>query len=204
VLGLLTVLVAATVRPLRSAAGALRGGAAAGQPAGPADAILLARAAAAWLAFGSGPATRCVDWADRRLAVRLRAHPLRASAVFALAFGAVIDAPQVVIEGYPPPLAVVFVAVSACSVFAFLAMAGAAVGWVERRRPRASTGVRVLVAAAASVPLAAAFRDGLWPLIGVDPQHGGLGDLVTLMAAAAAATGLVTSVTDATFRRMSR
>jgi hypothetical protein len=88
------------------------------QPDWVADALLLGEREAARLGRWREPAVGLLRWVDRAIVARARARPIGAAALFSVVFAVGIDSAQIALEGYPPLLAVWFVSVSACSVFA--------------------------------------------------------------------------------------
>ncbi|HET7490039.1 MAG TPA: hypothetical protein VFJ85_19100 [Acidimicrobiales bacterium] len=194
--GALAALTAATVAAGRALwrAGRALPAAAGAQPDWLADALTLARRESARLGSLGERALVLLGWADRWPAALVRRHPLLAAGAFAAAFGVAVDTPQVVLEGYRPALALLFFAVSACSVFAFLALAGSYLHLVEGRPGAPAPAPAAAVAACACVPLAVAFRDSLWWVVGADGRSAGLAQLAVLAAAAAAAGAVLTGV----------
>ena len=119
---------------------------------------------------------------DGRLGVRR--HPLWWAGGAALAFGVLLAAGAAREEGFSPAL-LLFVGVGSCGMFAFLVIGGAFLGIV--RSPTPSTGVRrraidAVTAACASVPVALAFRDSLWWVVGSAGDQAGFGQLALLVA----------------------
>lgn len=193
-LGVLTALAAAAGLAVRQGRRVLlRRADVAAEPDWLADAMALGEREAGRLGPWREPALAAVRWVDHHVVARVRCHPLRAAAVFSIAFGVAIDTPQVILEGYSPGLALLFFAISASSVFAFVVIAGGQLGLVERRERPGRT-VLALVLAAASVPFSASFRGSLWWLLGTTDRQAGVGQfalLVVVFAVAAAALGLV-------------
>lgn len=161
-LALVTVLGVAAALALRRAGRAPVWQAARAQPDWLADAIALGERGAARLGRWRDLALAVLRWLDDEVVARVRLHPLLAAAVFSLLFAMAIDAAQIVLEGYTPALALLFVAVSACSVFAFVVIIGAYRRVVGRDAGSPSRAVLATIVASAAVPLAAAFRGSLW------------------------------------------
>lgn len=157
------------------------------QPDWLADLTGLAVAGAARLGPGQASALQAVRLADRLVGASVRRHPLAAAAACAVLLACVADAPQVVLERYRVDFAAYFVGVTACGLFAYLAVVGAHVRFVQpegRRRLLAY----VAVTGCAGVGVAAAFRDSLWWLVGTDSRHAGLRALLLLTAVVVVAT----------------
>lgn len=134
----------------------------------------------------SGVAAAIVNALDRWIVLPTRAHPTTAAAVVSLLFGAGLAATAALEEGVGSVL-LIYLFVGNCAMFAFL-MAG---GWylriVRQAQPMRGPRARIrdgLVAAAAAVPLALAFRDLLWPLVGVAVAGAGVGELAWLVVGA--------------------
>ena len=117
----------------------------------------------------------------------VRRHPLMWANSMAVAFGTQLAASAAVEDGLSPVL-LLFVAVGACGMFAFVVMGGSFLGIVRTTTP--STGMRrrlidAVTLMCASVPVALAFRDSLWWAISSPSGQAGLGPLATLLAAVA-------------------
>lgn len=199
-LGLLTAFAAAAGLAVRQGRRALLQSArVAAQPDWLADAVALGERETGRLGPWREPAMATVRWVDRRVVARVRRHPLRAAAVFSIAFGVAIDTPQLVLEGYTPGLALLFFAVSASTVFAFIVIAGAELGFVERRG-RSGRAVLALVASAASVPLSASFRGSLWWIVGTTDRDAGVGQFALLVLVVAVGTAALVIFVEPLFR----
>lgn len=187
-LGLLTALAAAAGLAVRQGRRALlRRAEPAAQPDWLADAVALGEREAGRLGAWREPAMVVVRWVNCQVVARIRRHPLRAAVVFSIAFGVAIDAPKVILEGYSPGLALLFFAVTASSVFAFVVIAGAQLGFVERRG-RPGRAVLALMLSAASVPLSVSFRGSLWWIFGTTERDAGAGHFAMLVLVIAVAT----------------
>ncbi len=188
---LLTVLTVAVSRALRLAGRATRRFAdAPSQPDWLADAIALGERHAQRLGSSRRLALRVLRWLDSELIARIRCYPLRACGVFAVGAGVALASPQVIYEGYSTTVAVFFVAVAGCGMFAIIAIVGSHLRIVERPDAPSSAVSVALVLACASVPLTVAFRDALWALLATDTD-GGLAELAELAIGVAMATGAV-------------
>jgi len=162
------------------------------QPDWLADAIALGEREAARLGPWRDLALAVLRWLDHEVVARVRSHPLLAAAAFSLLFAMAIGAAQIILEGYTPALALLFISVSACSVFAFVVIAGAYLRVVGREAGLPRRAVLAAVVASAAVPLAAAFRGSLWWLLGTNDHDAGLTQLAQLVFLAALVTGVGT------------
>ncbi len=161
------------------------------QPDWATDAVVLLERLTHHLGKWRPSASSAVRWVDNVVIARVRFHPVAAAAVFSILLGAAADAPQVVLEGYGLGLAALFITISACSTFAFVALAGRYLRLVSRRGAPLRPGVATSVAVAASVPLAATFRGGLWWVVGSSEANAGPQQLASLLAVFAVATAIV-------------
>jgi len=135
---------------------------------------------------GRGPLTRLLAWADHEIAPVIRRHPIGTAAALSATVGTLVAISQSVSEGYRIGLAVTFFGIVTSGVFAFVVVAGWYLRVVRSDRPaRRGPVLRAIVLAAAAVPVALAFRAGLWPLLGMRPQDSGLAALCLLLATAA-------------------
>lgn len=162
------------------------------QPDWLADAIALGEREAARLGPWCELALAVLRWLDDEVVARVRSHPLLAAAAFSLLFAMAVGAAQIILEGYTPALALLFISVSACSVFAFVVVAGAYLRVVGREAGLPRRSVLAAVVASAAVPLAAAFRGSLWWLLGTNDHDAGLTQLAQLVFLAALVTGVGT------------
>ncbi len=192
VLAVVTVLGAAAALALRRVGREPVWQAARAQPDWLADAIALGEREAARLGPWRDLALAVLRWLDDEVVARVRSHPLLAAAVFSLLFAMAIEAAQIIVEGYTPALALLFISVSACSVFAFVVIAGAYLRVVGREAGPPSRAVLAAIVASAAVPLAAAFRGSLWWLLGTNDRDAGLTQLAQLVFLAALVTGVGT------------
>ena len=152
------------------------------------DLIGAARILAGHAGPAVGPVMQLLGWADNQVLPLIRRHPIATAAAIGAAFGAAVTISQSVREGYQAGLAVVFFCVTTSGVFAFLVTAG---GYLHVVRSGVAAGaraplIRATVLAAAAVPVALAFRDAFWSLVGASPQDGGLPALSLLLGSAAA------------------
>jgi hypothetical protein len=167
---------------------------AAGPPGGPnadpdwlGDLIAAGRRIVALAGPARHPARRALDWADARVVPVIRRHAVGSAAVVAAAMGALVAVAQSVSEGYRASVAVVFFAITASGVFAFVVTAGWYLRVVRTDPPgqQQAAVLRATVLAATAVPVALAFRASLWSLVGASPQASGLPALCLLLVAAA-------------------
>jgi hypothetical protein len=101
----------------------------------------------------------------------------------------------------PGPAVWLDVAVGGSGMFAFLVAAGAYLGLVGANHPAAGTRRRIIDAAVigcASVPVALAFRDWLWWIVGA--SSGGSDRLARLLLTVAVASALIVLASEAVFR----
>lgn len=193
-----TALAAAAARDVHRALRALRrSGQVPAEPDWLDDLVDLGERAVVLLGRWRGPGLRAVRWADRELLARVRRRPLVAVGAFSLVFGVGVSAPQVVLEQYAWTMALFYVSVTACSVFAFVVVAGAHLRLVSPSESAPGTAVRSFVAACASVPLAVGFRGSLWWVVGTDGRAAGLGDLALLVSITAVVTFVVVAIAAA-------
>lgn len=167
-----------------------------------ADAVTLGARGAAGLGLLGGRALGVVRWLDTRILTRVRRHPLRTAAALSVFLGTGLAGSQLA-EGAPTPVILLFFAVSACGLFAFLAIAGSylrVVGTGGTPTPLVSA----FVLASASVPLALAFRSDLWWVLGTREAKAGLPQLALLVLVVAAATGCVTYTLAPLLKRSGR
>ncbi len=161
-------------------------------------------AIADWISGWLGPLSRLsrqvVRWVDRRAIGAIRVHPVTAAAAGGLVFGVMLALNTLLREG-PGPALWLDVAVGGSGMFAFLVAAGAYVGLVRSERPAAGIRRRVVDAAVigcTAVPVALAFREWLWWVVGGD--SGSAGRLGMLLIVAAASTALVVFAGESLFR----
>lgn len=132
---------------------------------------------------------------DRRAWTWVRRRPITAAVAAAAGFAALFDVGSLR-EGYSVPLLVFVFVVAWCGMFAFVIAIGSYLGLA--RSSTVLTGARhrlldATLVGCASVPIALAFRDSLWGLVGTTTSQAGLGDLDRLLILTAA------SIIGATF-----
>jgi hypothetical protein len=131
------------------------------------------------------------------LATLIRRHPFTTASTLALGFGAFI-ALGAALEGDPPILLLLLGAIGMGAMLAFLVTIGSYLGLV-----RASTQSRSrrpfvygLLAAAGSLPIAVAFRDYLWWIVGSNAADARLEALAELLAVVALASFSAVSLAE--------
>jgi len=155
------------------------------------DLIAIADWISGWLGPLARMSRRVVRFVDRRVVGAIRMHPVTAAAAAGLVFGVLLALNTLLREGSGPALWL-DVAVGGSGMFAFLVAAGAYVGLVRSERP--ATGMRrrsvdAAVIGCAAVPVALAFREWLWWVVG--SNTGSAGRLGMLLIVAAATTALL-------------
>jgi hypothetical protein len=158
-----------------------------------ADAVAVAEQYSGWLGPLKTAGLRVLAWLDQRALTLIRGHPLAAAASASLVFGLALAANTSIAEGAGPAVGL-DVAVGATAMFAFSVAAGSYLAVVHGRRPLVGTPRRLTDAAVigcASVPVALAFRDELWWLIGSHQGGAGAGHLLELLVVAGISTFLV-------------
>ena len=158
-----------------------------GTPDGLADAVATSRLVASRLGPLAIVSSRLISTADRLVVQPARRHPTSAAALVATLFGLGLAAPASLEEGVGPVL-LVFIVVGGSAMFSFLMIGGAYLHLVTPARPLTGSLARgrdAVVAAAAAVPLALAFRDPIWSLIGRSTEGSSPAALVWLLVTAA-------------------
>ncbi len=191
-LALFTVLTLTVgVSLLRAGRGRFEAAGAPSQPDWAADAVMLGEHAAARLGRRRDSTLQALHLLDRWLVSRARRRPLFAAAVLSLAFGAAITGVRALEEGGGMSL-LLFLAVGASGMFAFLATVGAHLHLLGRPLRVPSPAVRAGVLACATIPVTLAFRNSLWWIIGQSERTAGIAAFAVLaFVVAAAAVGLV-------------
>lgn len=161
------------------------------QPDWAADALEYCHRAVARLGRWGGWLETTLRWIDTAVLRWVRRHPVAAAGLFAAAFGMLIDVPQVLVEQYPATLAALIMTVSACSMFAFVMLAGGYVRLVGRRPGHPAPAVVIMLSVCVSVPLAVTFRGSLWWLVETNDKAAGVPQLAELLAVGAAITAVV-------------
>ena len=153
-----------------------------------ADATVIAGRVSGRLGPLESVASRIVRVVDRQLWAMVRQRPITAAVVTAAGFAALFDVGSLR-EGYSLPLLAFVLVVAWCGMFVLLVASGSYLGLV--RSAVALRGVRrrlldATLVGSASVPIALAFRDSLWWLVGSSTQRASLADLDVLLAIVAA------------------
>jgi hypothetical protein len=164
------------------------------------DLVTAAELYAGWLGPLKVLAVRIIRWLDRRVVGAIRKDPVIAAGGAAVAFGLLLALNTLLREGAGPAVWL-DVAVGGAGMFAFLVSAGAYMGLVGADRPAAGTRRRIIDAAVigcAAVPVAVAFRDWLWWIVGA--AGGDAGRLGELLIVVAVATGIVVFTGESIFR----
>jgi hypothetical protein len=152
------------------------------------DAVTSARLLAARLGPGRTLADSVVDRVNHWLVRPSRAHPTTAAGLVAAAFGVAVATAAFVEDGLAPVL-FIYLFVGAAAMFAFVAIGGGYLHVVRPQKPLTGARARVrnaLVAGAAAMPFALAFRNLIWPIVGINPADTGPSDLVVLVVAVSA------------------
>ena len=121
---------------------------------------------------------------DRQLWPWVRRCPITAAVVAAAAFAALFGVGSLR-EGYSPSLISFVLVVAWCGMFVLLVASGSYLGLVRTSVGLRGVRRRLLDAAlvgSASVPIALAFRDSLWWLVGSSTELASLADLDMLLA----------------------
>jgi hypothetical protein len=158
-----------------------------GGPDALADASLLAWRWARWLGPMRPLASAVLSTLDDVITPLVRRHPIAAAGLLSAVFGVAVASSIAVEEGVGPQLGL-FLGVAACGMYAFVVPAGAYLGVVRAEPPIRGTHrslVDASVAAALSVPVAVAFRDSLWWMLGTRDASAGFGELEVLVTVAA-------------------
>jgi hypothetical protein len=164
------------------------------------DLVAAAELYASWLGPLKIVGVRVIRWLDRRVVDTIRKDPVIAASGAALAFGALLALNTLLREGAGPAIWL-DVVVGGSGMFAFLVAAGAYMGLVGAERPAAGTRRRIIDAAVvgcAAVPVALAFREWLWWIVGT--ADGGAGRLGELLLIVAVVTAVIVFASEATFR----
>jgi hypothetical protein len=133
-------------------------------------------------------ASRIVRFVDRQVWAWVRRRPITAAVVAAAGFAALFGVGSLR-EGYSPPLLAFVLVVAWCGMFVLLVASGSYLGLVRSSVGLRGVRRRLLDAAlvgSASVPIALAFRDPLWWLVGASTERASLADLDMLLAIVAA------------------
>ena len=163
-----------------------------------ADATLVADLVSRHLGPLEPVASRIVRVVDRLVWAWVRRRPITAAVLAAAGFAAVFDVGSLR-EGYSLPLLVFVFVVAWCGMFVLLVASGSYLGLVRSSVRIRGVRRRLLDAAlvgSASIPIALAFRDSLWWLVGSSTERAGLADLDVLLAIVAASIAGATLVIE--------
>jgi hypothetical protein len=134
---------------------------AAAQPDWLTDCVALGLRAAAMLGRHRGRAQAVVGWADTRVLARVRAHPVAAAGLVAVALALPFVVAKIVLEGYPAPLVLLVFAFVTASLFAFLVIVGGYLRLVAPHTARTPVWLSSTVLACTAGSVAFAFHDSL-------------------------------------------
>ena len=154
------------------------------------DAVLVARRESRWFGPFRSLVTLVVAWCDRTVIARLRQHPVFGAALASLAFGIAVGLNQGIREGYFPASTLLTVGLLTSGMFTFLMLAGSYLGVVRSGAPLAGVRRRLIdatVIACLAAPVALAFRNSLWWIIGTNANSAGNGQFAGLLGIAVAA-----------------
>ena len=167
------------------------------------DLVVAARRAATVLPGEGGRVARLVDAIDARLVPAVRRRRTGAAVSLAAGFGLIVGVGALV-EGDPPVLAGLMATIGTGGMLAFLVVVGSYLRLVRPEGPpvHRPTFLVPAVAAAMSLPVAVAFRDGLWWIVGSTADTAGITDLARLLAILAATTFGVAAVAITVRRRL--
>lgn len=167
------------------------------------DLVVAARRAATVVPGGGGRFARLVDASDARVVPAVRRHRTGAAVGLAASFGLIVGVGALV-EGDPPILAGLMATIGTGGMLAFLVVVGSYLRLVRPEGPPARRPIFLVpaVAAAMSLPVAVAFRDGLWWVVGATAQTADIADLALLLAILAATTFGVAAVAVSLRRRL--
>ncbi len=164
------------------------------------DLVAAAELSANWLGPLKVLGVRAIRWLDRRVVGTIRRDPVIAACGAGVAFGVLLALNTLLREG-PGPALWLDVVVGGSGMFAFLVAAGAYLRLVGADRPAVGTRRRIIdaaVAGCAAVPVAVAFRDWLWWIVG--SATGDAGRLGVVVLIVAAGTALIVFAGEAVFR----
>jgi hypothetical protein len=164
------------------------------------DLVAAAELYASWLGPLKMLGVRAIRWLDRRVVNTIRKDPVIAAGGAALVFGGLL-ALNTLLRAGPGPAIWLDVVVGGSGMFAFLVAAGAYVRLVGADRPVAGTRRRIIDAAVigcTAVPVALAFREWLWWIVGT--SDGGAGRLGELLLIVGVVTAVIVFASEAIFR----
>ena len=131
------------------------------QPDWLADGVALGLRAAAMLGQHRDWAQAMICRADTRVIARVRAHPVAAAGLVAVALAMPFVVAKIVLEGYPAPLVLLVFAFVTASLFAFLVVVGGYLRLVATHTARTPVWLSSTVLACTAGSVAFAFHDSL-------------------------------------------
>jgi hypothetical protein len=162
------------------------------QPDWLADTVALGLRASGKLERFGPYAIQLVRWVDLRILTRVRERPVRASMLVGAALALPIVAAKIVLEGYPPALALFSFLLPAMTLFALIVIIGRYLRIVAPRSDPRPPGVTAAVVSCLTGPTLFAFHDSLLPrdqtaaelyvLLVIGAAIGGLATLLVLRA----------------------
>ncbi len=135
----------------------------------------------------------------------IKQHPVVAAGVTAIAAGGIFSTVQGVQEGYSLAVMGLFATIYATGLFAAMILIGTYVHFVARPSRPQWQSQRLLPAAVLatfSVPVAVAFRDQLWWVIGTNANDADVAQFALLIGVFAVGTGLLAFLAAAVVRRV--
>lgn len=168
-----------------------------------ADALVLSTYASRRLGPAEALARKVIGTIEGGLAPAMRRHRIVAASLAAAAFGAFV-AVGAALEQDPPTLVLIILAVGAGAMLAFLVTIGSYLDLLSATGPsgRPAALVHAAIGAAVALPLAVAFRDGLWWLVGSNAADARLQQLAGLLAISAVVGFLVVLAVSSAIRRL--
>jgi hypothetical protein len=156
------------------------------QPDWLADTVALGLRASGKLERFGPYAIQLVRWVDLRILTRVRERPVRASMLVGAALALPIVAAKIVLEGYPPALALFSFLLPAMTLFALIVIIGRYLRIVAPRSDPRPPGVTAAVVSCLTGPTLFAFHDSLLP------RDQTAAELYVLLVIGAAICGLAT------------
>lgn len=156
------------------------------QPDWLADTVALGLNASGKLKRFAPYAIQLVRWVDLRILTRVRERPVWASMLVGAALALPFVAAKIVLEGYPPALALFSFLLPAMALFALIVIIGRYLRVVAPRSDFRPPGVTAAVVSCLTGPALFAFHDSLLP------RNQTVAELYVLLVAGATAGGLAT------------
>src|SRR5438552_1109727 len=170
------------------------------------DLVAVGRQYSFWLGPLKTAGLRILSWLELREFSAVRSHPVAVAAALSLVFGLALAANTSLAEGFGPGVWL-DITVGASAMFAFSVAAGSHLALVRSVRPSFGRPRRLADAAVigcASVPVALAFRDSLWWLIGVNQGAARAGHLLGLLLIVGVTTFFVVFAAESLVRAHGR